>query len=72
MLLKSLNGRDHSRDAGIDGRIILKYILRKQGVGYNRPSPSLIRPYAYVIRGIARYGWIPTLKGLETPREVDE
>jgi hypothetical protein len=27
----SLKGRDHSDDSGIDGRISLKWILRKQG-----------------------------------------
>jgi hypothetical protein len=30
--LKSLNGRDHSEDPDIDGRIILKWILGKQDV----------------------------------------
>jgi hypothetical protein len=28
-LLENLNGRDHSEDLGIDGKIILKLILRK-------------------------------------------
>jgi hypothetical protein len=29
--LESLKGRDHSENQGIDGRIIFKWILRKQG-----------------------------------------
>jgi hypothetical protein len=29
--LESLKGRDHLQDQGIDGRIIFKCILRKQG-----------------------------------------
>jgi hypothetical protein len=30
--LESLNGRDHSEDLGVDARIILEWILEKQGV----------------------------------------
>jgi hypothetical protein len=29
--LKKLKGRDHSEDLGVDGRIILEWILEKQG-----------------------------------------
>jgi hypothetical protein len=29
ILVKNLKGRDHSEGVGIDGRIILKWILRK-------------------------------------------
>jgi hypothetical protein len=32
-LLESLNGRDHSEDVGVGGRIILKWILGKYGLG---------------------------------------
>jgi hypothetical protein len=31
-LLGSLNGRDHSKNIGVDVRIILKSVLRKQSV----------------------------------------
>jgi hypothetical protein len=31
--LESLKGREKSEDLGVDGRIILKRILRKQGGG---------------------------------------
>jgi putative hemolysin len=27
--MESLKGRDHAKDLGVDGRIILKWILRK-------------------------------------------
>jgi hypothetical protein len=30
--LGSVKGRDHSEDIGVGGRIILKWILRKQGL----------------------------------------
>jgi hypothetical protein len=29
--LENLKGRDHSEDLGIDGNVILEWILRKQG-----------------------------------------
>jgi hypothetical protein len=29
ILLQSVKGRDHSKDLGVDGRIILKWILGK-------------------------------------------
>jgi hypothetical protein len=29
--LESLKGRDHSEEGGVDGRIILKWILEKSG-----------------------------------------
>jgi hypothetical protein len=31
--LGSLNGRDHSEDLGVDGRIILKKVSGKEGIG---------------------------------------
>jgi hypothetical protein len=31
ILVESLKGRDHSKDLGVDGRIILKCILGKYG-----------------------------------------
>jgi hypothetical protein len=30
--LEYLKGRDHSEELNVDGKIILEYILRKQGV----------------------------------------
>jgi hypothetical protein len=33
MLVGKPEGRDHSEDLGVDGRIILKFILGKHGLG---------------------------------------
>jgi hypothetical protein len=57
--LENLKGRDHLEDIGIDGRIVLEWILRKQWEGVDCMYLAQDKDWWHTVVNAVMYLWVP-------------